>query len=59
MRAEERRRILGDEVIAQIHVRVKEAPEPSYEAVEELRRILAPTVRLHCEAARRRPAPDS
>lgn len=38
--AERRRAILGDEVIAQIHARVAEAPEPSDELVEELRRII-------------------
>ena len=40
MTREERRAILGDEVIAAIHARVKEAPEPSDELVEELRRIM-------------------
>jgi hypothetical protein len=45
MDREERRRILGDEVIAHIHARVAEAPEPSPEVVEELRRIFAPVVR--------------
>jgi hypothetical protein len=39
MDREERRRILGDDVIAQIHARVAEAPDPSPELVEELRRI--------------------
>lgn len=40
MTAEERRQILGDDVIAQIHERVEAAPEPSDELVEELRRIM-------------------
>lgn len=40
MNQEERRRILGDDVIAAIHARVQEAPEPSDELVEELRRIM-------------------
>lgn len=53
MNREERRAILGDEVIAQIHARVAEAPEPPDEVVEELRRILAPTVRRHYEARQR------
>jgi hypothetical protein len=38
---EERRALLGDEVIAHIHALVAAAPEPSDELVEELRRILA------------------
>ena len=42
MRAEERRRILGDDVIAHIHALVAEAPEPSPELIAELRTILAP-----------------
>lgn len=40
MNREERRRILGDDVIAQIRARVREAPEPSDELVAELRRIM-------------------
>jgi hypothetical protein len=40
VRAEERRRLLGDEVIAHIHARVAEAPEPPPEVVDALRRIL-------------------
>lgn len=40
MTREERRALLGDDVIAAIHERVKLAPEPSPELVEELRRIL-------------------
>lgn len=40
MNREERRRILGDEVIAAIRQRVAEAPDPSPELVEELRRIM-------------------
>lgn len=40
MNREERRAILGDEVIARIHARVAEAPEPSDELVETLRRIM-------------------
>lgn len=39
MTREERRAILGDEGIAQIHARVQLAPDPSPELVEELRRI--------------------
>ncbi|WP_085211385.1 hypothetical protein [Streptomyces sp. Amel2xC10] len=38
--AERRRLILGDEVIARIRARVAEAPDPSPELVEQLRRIL-------------------
>ncbi|CAM5509290.1 hypothetical protein [Streptomyces aurantiogriseus] len=40
MTREERRRILGDEVIAHIHERVDAAPDPTPELVEELRRIM-------------------
>lgn len=40
MTREERRALLGDDAIAQIHARVAEAPEPSDELVEELRRIM-------------------
>ena len=40
MTREERRAILGDDVIAQIHTRVELAPPPSPELVEELRRIM-------------------
>lgn len=40
MHKEERRRILGDEVVAHIHARVAEAPEPSDELVARLRRIM-------------------
>ncbi|MGW4876556.1 hypothetical protein ACWEPI_08370 [Streptomyces sp. NPDC004262] len=41
MTREERLAILGPEVIAKIRARVKEAPEPSDEVVEKLRRIMA------------------
>ncbi|MFD9651751.1 hypothetical protein [Streptomyces mirabilis] len=37
---EERRALLGDAVIAQIHERVAAAPEPSPEVIDKLRRIL-------------------
>lgn len=37
---EERRRLLGDDVIAHIRARVAEAPEPPDEVVDALRRIL-------------------
>lgn len=40
MTREERRRILGDEVIAHIHELVAAAPEPPAEVVEKLRRIM-------------------
>lgn len=36
----ERHALLGPDVVAQIHQRVKEAPEPSDELVAELRRIM-------------------
>ncbi|MFS8199024.1 hypothetical protein ACLVWQ_10055 (plasmid) [Streptomyces sp. CWNU-52B] len=41
MTPEERREILGDEVIEQIRQRVALAPDPSPELVEKLRRIFA------------------
>ncbi|MET7714425.1 hypothetical protein [Streptomyces sp. NPDC005407] len=41
MDAAERRRLLGDEVIADIHRQVAEAPDPPPELIEELRRIFA------------------
>lgn len=40
MTREERRRLLGDDVIAQIHARVAEAPEPSEDVIADIRRIL-------------------
>lgn len=40
MTREERLAILGPEVVAAIHARVKEAPEPSDELVDELRPIM-------------------
>lgn len=40
MTREERLAILGPETVAKIHARVKEAPEPSDELVEKLRRIM-------------------
>ena len=40
MTREERLAILGPAIVAQIHARVKEAPEPSDELVEKLRRIM-------------------
>ena len=40
MTREERRAILGDEMVAKIRARVAEAPEPSDELVESLRRIM-------------------
>jgi hypothetical protein len=36
MTREERRALLGDDVIAEIHERVAEAPEPSDDLVEDL-----------------------
>lgn len=37
----ERRRLLGDDVIAHIHARVAEAPPPPPEVIDVLRRIFA------------------
>lgn len=50
MDREQRRRLLGDDVIAHIHALVDAAPEPPPEVVEELRRIFAPVVRRLAEA---------
>ncbi|MFF8868025.1 hypothetical protein ACF08B_38990 [Streptomyces sp. NPDC015139] len=44
MNREERRAILGDDVIERIHRRVAAAPEPSDELVQQLRRIMT----AHC-----------
>lgn len=47
MTGAERRALLGDAVIAQIHKRVAQAPEPSAEVIDTLRRIFAgPTARV-------------
>lgn len=57
MTREQRRALLGDDVIAAIHARVAEAPEPPDELVEELRRILArPTRPVPLRTARPAPA---
>lgn len=42
MTREERRALLGDEVIARIHEEVAAAPEPGPELISRLRLILAP-----------------
>lgn len=44
MTDEERRAILGDDVITDIREVVDAAPEPPAEFVEELRRFLAPAL---------------
>lgn len=62
MTREERRALLGDDVIKHIHARVQEAPEPSAELVEELRRIMTrpahhvPELRPERRAPMARPA---
>lgn len=56
MTREERLAILGPEVVAAIHARVKEAPEPSDELVERLRRIMTGP---SCRVPARRPAPEA
>ncbi len=56
MTREERLAILGPDVIAKIHARVKEAPEPSDELVEELRRIMTNPAG---EMPAPRPAPEA
>lgn len=40
MNAAERRRLLGDDVIADIHRQVAEAPAPTPDVIADLRRIL-------------------
>ena len=40
MTRDERRALLGDDVIAAIHERVDAAPDPTPELVDELRRIM-------------------
>ncbi|WP_020116758.1 hypothetical protein [Streptomyces canus] len=55
MTREERLAILGPETVAEIHARVKAAPEPSDELVEELRRIMTNPAG---EIPAPRPAPD-
>lgn len=44
MSPEERLRILGPTVVAEIHHRVAQAPPPPPDLVEELRRMFAPAV---------------
>lgn len=56
MTREERLAILGPETVAAIHARVKEAPEPSDEVVEKLRRIMTNPAG---EIPAPRPAPDA
>ena len=56
MTREQRRALLGDDVIAEIHARVAEAPEPSPELVEDLRRIMTrPGHRTPLQPVRRVP----
>ncbi|OKI16530.1 hypothetical protein [Streptomyces sp. CB03911] len=45
MTPEEHLRILGPELLAEIHRRVDLAPPPSPELIDELRTILAPAMR--------------
>lgn len=40
MKAAERRRILGDAYIADLHRQVAEAPDPTPDVIDTLRRIL-------------------
>jgi hypothetical protein len=58
MDAEERRRILGDDIIAHIHAEVAAAPPPPPEVIEMLRRIFVPVVqRIAEEEAPSKPNP--
>lgn len=58
MRAAERRRLLGDDCIADIHRQVAAAPPPTPELIEHLRRILTrPAARgLHADERQTRVA---
>jgi hypothetical protein len=51
--AEERRRLLGDDVIAHIHSGVEAAPAPPPHVIEELRRILTRPAAKGVKAKRR------
>ncbi|MET7321465.1 hypothetical protein [Streptomyces sp. NPDC005549] len=51
MTREERHALLGPDVIAEIRQRVAEAPEPSDEVVEKLRRIMTRPAGLVPQAA--------
>lgn len=46
MNREERRALLGDDVIARIEAEAAAAPDPDPETVEKLRRIFNPPARL-------------
>lgn len=60
MTREERRALLGDEVIAHIHELVEAAPEPGPELISRLRLILAPAaVRLQARNASESSAADA
>lgn len=56
MTREERHALLGPDTVAAIHARVAEAPEPTDELVEELRRIMT---RPAGEVPQRTPAADA
>lgn len=58
MNADQRRRILGDDVIAHIRAVVADAPSPPPEVIEVLRRIFAPSVRRRAEGREREGAPQ-
>jgi hypothetical protein len=60
MTRDERRALLGDDVIAEIHARVAEAPEPSPEVVDDLRRIMTrPAGRVPVRELDVRPAAEA
>jgi hypothetical protein len=48
MTDEERRAILGDDIVAHIREAVDAAPEPTSELVDDLRRFFAPAGRASC-----------
>lgn len=57
MTREQRRALLGDEVIERIHEEVEAAPEPGAELISRLRLILAPAAaRLQTRKASEVPA---
>ncbi|MFJ8855286.1 hypothetical protein [Streptomyces sp. NPDC102437] len=56
MTREERRRLLGDDVIEQIRARVADAPAPPEGLISDLRRILAHPAGRADEVREERPA---
>lgn len=59
MTREERHALLGPDVLAEIRERVAQAPEPSDEVVEKLRRIMTRPAGLVSQAAPMRDTPPA